>query len=1005
MNKAIQRYDLPKSCPSLSPDPDMMQDILVRTPSPSPARKLRYVSLDGVPSVEFHWKFDELCKSLMASSAISANVPYLTRLAPRIGQQLLTRRDDSEPVGPSLKVQSLSEMGEVLSQKLQTLPFPLSQPNFSSSVDTCIWIIKFIVIGCANRFLLSYRDEYMLLLVEEVSTSNLLDEFLAIAREYDIYVVVEKILELQTSTTAYFGSQALLSSVANEDEALFELLLGSRVHLDGFRNSEELEYHNVCALHLAVHRQNRKFINGLLERGIDPDGYIDEEDDANLRPLTYLLELYSVREVVSVVHISIPVLSMILEAQMKTYTIERCERNVTLLFLRAWCRDAAIFLEALTTHCQGLTAAVLQSALCLKLIARGDSATKTVHNILQIKPQFYSRGPFRGLLRDMILFRATRINHLPILLPFSLDENSRVSSLPSGLEMDSSTVQGLLDAGIILTDPKDLLLILISPLAIGDLFLCELVLNAFQNHQALSFDKEIDDPLCDAEKRFLSTVIRSEDQVLVSYLMEQLTGDKIWPWSDFLKAAFRFEGLDDCQKLTRIYQNSGSDNEQKSTFWKIFELLTDPTVYNMGHRKSKLALLMSIFDSQLWGSSVAPNTFNHHCQWDLLQVAVDAGLPFNKELLLSFRTGEIFYGLPIETTEGAETRMQALLRLLQKKPTLLTQLTESEALSALKQCMATEHPDRRLLLERFKSVRAVISQRHCVDLILNNSTLCNLLRGNWSCPKCPSLEKCTRIISVAVHLGDIELLRILISHGFVVSNRTDCLALVPLEIAVEDQRIDMVQFLLQAGADVNAPPTIGGVHILEAAVSLSTFKIVQTLLEAGAVVCNRTLGYEALTAIERATRSGFLDILCLLITNSPVSHQLRHECKRAAMIARHRHDYSIARLLECRVEIIEGETGRDRVDDAIENLCRCQLERKDFMDICIGCESVYSTERSWWASLIYSTHALPELNGFSKRISKLEAELTESQSFEEIKELLEEHFPDELDLEEDFQWD
>ena len=995
----------PVSSPNL--DSDIMQAAPIRTPLSLLARKSRYVSMDGIPSIEFHSKFDELCKSLTATCVINANIPYLTRLAPLVAHQLLEHHDDSRTIVSSLEDPSLGRIGEICSQKLENLPFPLSQPDFCSSIGACIWMIEIVVICCANGCLRSYQDKSMQWLVEEVSTWNLLDELLAAVREHDIYTIVEKILELQTSTTAQFGSQALISSVANEDERLFELLLRSKVHLDGFRESDELKYHNVCALHVAVHHQNLKYINRLLEQGIDPDGYIDQEDNWNLKPMTYLLELYSIRDIISVRRIFPTVLSRILLAQVDAYTLERFARNVTSLFLGAWCRDAADFIKALSTHCQGLSAAELRSAPCLRVIASGSNDTKTVQNILQIRPRLDPSDP----LYEMMLFKAVRIEHLPIISRILLEGNPRVWMVPSGLDIDTFTVQELLGAGMVLAGLSTLLLFLNDPVRTGNFFVCELVLNAFEYRPVVrSVPVYNQPPPNEAEKRFLSTVIESENRDVVLRVLERLAFEKFWPWPRFLGAAFRLGSLDDCQKLTRVYQNSASDTQQESTFWEIMRLIVAPKITEMQDRKPKLALLISIFDNLPWRDSVSPAKFSHYCQWNLLEVLIDAGLPFDKDLLLSFGPGNLDSNIMVENAEKDRVRVQALLRIFKQNPMVLTGLTENEELEVLKRCMATKDPDRRLLFECFANFRGCVREDRFANIILSNSTLCHFLGGTWSCQQCPSYEKCTQIICRAVGLGDVEVLQDLIANGFTINQRANCDSSIPLVRAFQRNRVDIVQCLLQAGADANARD-YEGTHVLLEAVRFSSFQIIQTILEAGAVVCSRAIGYDSTTALEEAAEMGSLDIVCLLVSNSPVDRQLKYDCKRAAIRAKHEHHYNIARYLEHQAEKLEKTIGRNSLDDAIERLCECLLKRKDFKHRCSGCKTLYSTERSWWISLIYYTYALPVerswedswpsgSRGLSGRHYKLKAELTGNETSKEIEELLESDYTDESESEE-----
>ncbi len=108
-------------------------------------------------------------------------------------------------------------------------------------------------------------------------------------------------------------------------------------------------------------------------------------------------------------------------------------------------------------------------------------------------------------------------------------------------------------------------------------------------------------------------------------------------------------------------------------------------------------------------------------------------------------------------------------------------------------------------------------------------------------------------LHVAAADGDLELLRQLVAKGHAIDAFDDDLAYTPLHYAARAEHIDVVEFLLRAGADVNARDSARiGETPLGAVAQTCSYRLAQILVGAGA---DPTIpGWTATTALDRARR-------------------------------------------------------------------------------------------------------------------------------------------------------
>ena len=314
VQKAIQRYGLPTRLPS-APTSSLMDGIRVSTPPPTHGSYYhRTVSIEGLPFREFECKSDELFRLTSPITSRLISLPYIERLLPAVAQQLM----NADLVPSSLRKQPRCETWESVLERMSHFPIPLSKPNEASATGVYLWLVKFIIIGSTNGLLRDYEDATLEWLIESVSITEVMDAFLGFVVEFDLCVIVERILDLGTTTTDLFASHLLLSCIHLENDQVLDMLLSRGVSLDSFRNDHQTHW-PLCALHLAVERQSETVIRRLLSAGIDPDGYIEKEDLSSVKPLSWLLHLHQRRDETRVIRISNTTVKLILDARRTSY--------------------------------------------------------------------------------------------------------------------------------------------------------------------------------------------------------------------------------------------------------------------------------------------------------------------------------------------------------------------------------------------------------------------------------------------------------------------------------------------------------------------------------------------------------------------------------------------------------------------------------------------------------------------------------------------------------------
>ncbi|KAH7000585.1 ankyrin repeat-containing domain protein [Ilyonectria destructans] len=122
----------------------------------------------------------------------------------------------------------------------------------------------------------------------------------------------------------------------------------------------------------------------------------------------------------------------------------------------------------------------------------------------------------------------------------------------------------------------------------------------------------------------------------------------------------------------------------------------------------------------------------------------------------------------------------------------------------------------------------------------------------------------------------------------------------PLHLAVGRGGIDLVQQLLDRGAEVNASPSqtyMGHGTALQLAAIHGHFNIARLLIENGADIASSVDDFGVATALQHAAKLGRMDMVSLLLENDTDRDMIQVRCKEAAAMATRGGHHVLARIL------------------------------------------------------------------------------------------------------------
>lgn len=179
-----------------------------------------------------------------------------------------------------------------------------------------------------------------------------------------------------------------------------------------------------------------------------------------------------------------------------------------------------------------------------------------------------------------------------------------------------------------------------------------------------------------------------------------------------------------------------------------------------------------------------------------------------------------------------------------------------------------------------------------------NVQVVHLLLKAGACTHSTSEDKETAL-QAAVGSRNVDLIQILIDAGADVNAPAGPMrGRTALQIAAEESNIQIVKLLLSHGADVNAPAGHShGITALQGAMMHGNLKIVLMLLKAEAQVNTPPASKEGRMALDAAAEHGRLDIVSLLLKNDDDAEAIEIRCKRAARFAASNGRHVIAKIL------------------------------------------------------------------------------------------------------------
>lgn len=129
-------------------------------------------------------------------------------------------------------------------------------------------------------------------------------------------------------------------------------------------------------------------------------------------------------------------------------------------------------------------------------------------------------------------------------------------------------------------------------------------------------------------------------------------------------------------------------------------------------------------------------------------------------------------------------------------------------------------------------------------------------------------------LQIAAERGDFEIVQWLLNAGADVNHRwvseSNPVKVTALQAAVSTRNIDIVRLLLERGADASAPanPVAGGKTALQIAVSMNYFEMVLLLMEYKADINGESSPRGGRTALQEAASSGHLKLTQYLLQNN-----------------------------------------------------------------------------------------------------------------------------------------
>ncbi|MCJ1326217.1 hypothetical protein MMC10_002881 [Thelotrema lepadinum] len=977
VNKAFQRYSLPRLRASPSPAPDIMADIQVHTPRSteeyeptgvvqgqnrlcgielsSDVRSGHYhIEIPDLPFVNFQRKLDKLCKALKSPLTIVPSMQYLEKMLPLVAHQLF---DEPRTVTGNQKTFQL------ILQRIEGFCILFRRPESDSPFHVFKWLIEFVVIGSSNQLFQPYQDDSLKWLIEGLDTQDLVDEFFILVRTHNLFSVVDKILGLKTITAEIFASKALLTSIMLEDERLIDLVLSHHPPLNGSRKAWDGCY--VSAIHLAVEQQNLNLTRRLLKDGIDPDGYSKEEDYIRMKPLSRLAYLRSLNNEMKVTYISETILEIVLSAQREIYGPLHCEHYLKALFFRAWAADTIDLLNSLRCYCRSMThdSIVLPVPSSSILIAVDTDVDETALELTATSSE--------SVIKQLdIPAAAVRKRCLPVL------KHTNCNFENSASQFSSSDITWLL--GI-------------------DIQISHLSYRALLYRAMEAQDRMLCKKLMDAGSIRMDTInliwnfywnCTNPNAGFTIWLAQEFVDRRFCSWAAILAAGI----LVGEEKPTNPYgltvntylTVSRSQQREEDLTCVLDEVVHRHKIHSHDLNWTRLKTLLEAFgpDSYSIASAVLlKHGISYRGDALIFRAIVDSGVHLTKSLLLAFcQVG----GKDDLTTSALQLDFGLSLSDLLDRPVaeVAWYRSHDQALKVLR------------LFERIPALRTT----QWVSYVLSKggtpvfSALLRILPYGFKCVTCETDIKCHHPIVAAVQLGDLDLVKSLIADGFEIGCRsaeksTCSFFEPPVGFALDARRFDIVEVLLHAGID---PDTLihnhrGARTILHEASWIGHVRIVCMLLEAGANVTGRVACDFGTTALENASYYGRLDVAHVLANSDGNSRLLRHDIKRAARLARMNNQDPLAKMLEERAKVLEGRDGCDDIDVGIDELCDCQIRRSSFHCRCENCKRSYPSTKQWYGSLLYYTHA-----SLGKgQMVFVNDELTGLESLEELEDMVE----------------
>ena len=838
--------------------------------------------------------------------------------------------------------------------RLETGSFTLQRTPKIDGQNAFVRLIKTIVFLSSNQSLNSFHDEALRDLVDVLQEIDPLTRFAGLVSKYNLYWLVQQILEIQNITTEIFAGNLLPTAVEAGDTQLVRLLLRGECPLDALIYRQ---FDLWSALGIAVLNKEPELVSLLLEAGADPYHGVSSR----------VLRFWNQERLPQATK-SFQVFHYVLDAQMSAYmarrkewfwkekrererqwewlildTLEKPHYDICKLYLDRLCKlfDSKLqkLLLELATASPTDDMQLIEIILCKLLESKPDFKYDSLCRTMFIA--FFCNA----LLQKNFTVAESLLKFGPRLCReyWEVAQEAIVKTLKG----DDTEVLSLVFDSNHSFDTETLR-------QIWETALRRDWINVFQFLIARGLDIHgdytriclyYDDPskhhyhdhtmICPAYLHVSLHNYRHDDEILTLLISNEIASSRDQRLCLLVAGA----EAGDLSLIHRIVNNAGGV-ESIIGFLKLPDFLI-PVLRNT-HSAVMAWVLDSAITFEVLNELLSKDPMcSHVCPWPsfghsprLLEKSISSGLKPSRGLLSM---------CALSCSPEAEENMHIVIKAKKSSGSpfsakditicflfvlrLLSNPVQDCGFDKLWSCSCRKGND-----YDFRHVKPLRALAELGAAPVEPAWVAPLFRAGapvddvflWE-----TIKRGTRPTHSAVITKRVSMLKYLLETGFA-CDEYDVKPIqdtTPLQLAATMGSIDICRLLLQYGADVNASAhSPSGRTALQGASYSGNFQLVLELIQAGADI-NAAAAIElGATALEMAASTGHLEIIHLLMKNNTDLPKLKKDCKRASRFAQKYHG-SIARMLEEHARKLADRVGLV-YEDEVDEMCTCEILRE-----------------------------------------------------------------------------